>query len=157
MQIWNLEGLMLLGWVLLPLQVAVERDLLNWVLTIGQGCSPVSTKLLVRKCVGWKLWISGQNKPQRKLEEMGRECVTSVAVIYFENSEQFWHSAWPHHSGDSVLTDVNNGLWTFVFENEIVCAVVSYWFPTSFGCSAWSQLDSCWWLDRWSCSKLYPR
>lgn len=156
MQIWNLEGLMLLGWVLLPLQVAVERDL-NWVLTIGQGCSPVSTKLLVRKCVGWKLWISGQNKPQRKLEEMGRECVTSVAVIYFENSEQFWHSAWPHHSGDSVLTDVNNGLWTFVFENEIVYAVVSYWFPTSFGCSAWSQLDSCWWLDRWSCSKLYPR
>lgn len=41
---------------------------------------------------------------------MGRECVTSVAVIYLEKSERFWHSAWLHHSGDSVLTDVNNGL-----------------------------------------------
>lgn len=80
----GLERPMPLGQILLPLQIAVGGDpLLNWIPTISQGYSPFFSKLLVRKCAGCKLLISRQNKPQRKPEEMGCECVNSVGVIYF--------------------------------------------------------------------------
>jgi len=81
MQIWGLEKPVLLGQILPPLQTAVGGDpLLNRILTISQGHCPFFSKLLVRKCAGFELFISRQNKPQRKLEETGRECIASVLL-----------------------------------------------------------------------------
>lgn len=83
MQIWGLERPMLLGKMFVPLQFDGRRPSSEPNSDHQSSHSPFFSKFLARKFVGCKLWISRQSKPQRKLEEMGCECIASVAVIYF--------------------------------------------------------------------------